>query len=172
MIIKTYVKFSMASGSALDVLVRICCILSVYICQSARGITVIASKKILVMGLPGAGKTTLAGALLPRLNAVHFNADLVRANVHKDLGFTLEDRIEHARRLGWLCDQVARQGPMSSLISFAPRKRRGLHSAQRSSFGLIASRRGDLKIPTHCSNHPVAVTFESRLRMVLQNSGR
>ena len=70
----------------------------------------ITSNKILIMGLPGAGKTTLAGALVPRLNAVHFNADLVRVNVHKDLGFTLGDRIEHARRLGWLCDQVARTG--------------------------------------------------------------
>jgi hypothetical protein len=68
------------------------------------------NKKILVMGLPGAGKTTLTAALLPRLHAVHFNADMIRANVHKDLGFTLDDRIEHARRLGWLCDQVARSG--------------------------------------------------------------
>jgi hypothetical protein len=67
-------------------------------------------KKILIMGLPGTGKTTLAEALLPRLNAVHFNADMIRANVHKDLGFTLNDRIEHAWRLGWLCDQVARTG--------------------------------------------------------------
>jgi adenylylsulfate kinase len=67
-------------------------------------------KKILIMGLPGAGKTTLARALAPRLNAVHFNADDVRANVNKDLGFSEADRIEHARRMGWLCDQVVRVG--------------------------------------------------------------
>lgn len=67
-------------------------------------------KKILIMGLPGAGKTTLARALAPRLNAVNFNADEIRANVNKDLGFSAEDRIEHARRLGWLCDQVVRTG--------------------------------------------------------------
>src|SRR5215468_10630023 len=60
------------------------------------------------MGLPGAGKTTLAGALAPRLNAVVFNADEVRANINKDLGFSESDRIEHARRMGWLCDQVVR----------------------------------------------------------------
>ena len=35
-------------------------------------------RKILIMGLPGAGKTTLAKALTPRLSAVHFNADEVR----------------------------------------------------------------------------------------------
>jgi cytidyltransferase-like protein len=67
-------------------------------------------RKILVMGLPGAGKTTLAAALAPRLNAVRFNADEVRANVNKDLGFSPEDRIEHARRMGWLCDQVTKTG--------------------------------------------------------------
>ncbi len=32
-------------------------------------------RKILIMGLPGSGKTTLAELLVPRLNAVWFNAD-------------------------------------------------------------------------------------------------
>jgi cytidyltransferase-like protein len=62
------------------------------------------------MGLPGAGKTTLASELAPRLNAVHFNADDIRAHINKDLGFSELDRIEHARRMGWLCDQVAKVG--------------------------------------------------------------
>ncbi|MBY5637703.1 adenylyl-sulfate kinase [Rhizobium leguminosarum] len=62
------------------------------------------------MGLPGAGKTTLAVSLAQRLNAVHFNADEVRSNINRDLGFGVEDRIEHARRLGWLCDRVAKTG--------------------------------------------------------------
>lgn len=68
------------------------------------------NRKILIMGLPGSGKTTLAKALVPLLNAVHFNADAVRANVNKDLGFTLADRIEQARRMGWLCDRVVEAG--------------------------------------------------------------
>ena len=62
------------------------------------------------MGLPGAGKTTLALVLTPKLQAVWFNADEVRANLHKDLGFSHADRIEHARRMGWLCDKVAEAG--------------------------------------------------------------
>jgi len=66
--------------------------------------------KILIMGLPGAGKTTLARPLARRLTAVLFNADEVRANINKDLGFTPADRIEQARRMGWLCDRVAEAG--------------------------------------------------------------
>ncbi|MEY9427048.1 adenylylsulfate kinase [Bradyrhizobium ottawaense] len=62
------------------------------------------------MGLPGSGKTTLARVLAPRLNAVLFNADEVRANINKDLGFSEADRTEQARRMGWLTDQVVKAG--------------------------------------------------------------
>lgn len=62
------------------------------------------------MGLPGAGKTTLATVLAPLLNAVMFNADAVRTHLSRDLGFSHEDRIEHARRMGWICDRVAEAG--------------------------------------------------------------
>ena len=68
------------------------------------------SFKILVMGLPGAGKTTLATALAPRLGAVHLNADEIRKHINKDLGFAPADRIEQARRIGWLCDKIAKAG--------------------------------------------------------------
>jgi adenylylsulfate kinase len=66
------------------------------------------ARKILIMGLPGTGKTTLALALAPRLNAVHFNGDEVRKALNRDLGFSKEDRIEQARRMGWLADQVVK----------------------------------------------------------------
>jgi len=54
------------------------------------------------MGQAGAGKTVLAEALADRINAVHINADKVRAGLNKDLGFELKDRIANARRLGEL----------------------------------------------------------------------
>jgi len=72
--------------------------------------TLAANRKLLVMGLPGAGKTTLARAIAPMLGAVVFNADEVRANISRDLGFSLADRVEHARRMGWLCDRVVEAG--------------------------------------------------------------
>jgi hypothetical protein len=68
------------------------------------------NKRILVMGLPGAGKTTLSRALAPMIGAVHFDADNVRAVISRDLGFSKTERIEQARRMGWLCDQVVAGG--------------------------------------------------------------
>lgn len=69
--------------------------------------------KILVMGLPGAGKTTLATLLAERLQAVHFNADDIRQNINKDLGFTEADRIEQATRMAHLCDLVTASGTIA-----------------------------------------------------------
>jgi adenylylsulfate kinase len=67
-------------------------------------------KKILVMGLPGVGKTTFAKQLAPKLQAVHLNADEIRKEINKDLGFSEADRIEQARRMGVLSDIVCRSG--------------------------------------------------------------
>jgi adenylylsulfate kinase len=78
--------------------------------------------KILVMGLPNAGKTALATQLAKRLQAVHFNADEVRANLNKDLGFSVQDRIEQARRMGFLCDTVDKAGYIAIADFVCPTK--------------------------------------------------
>jgi hypothetical protein len=65
---------------------------------------------IQVIGLPGAGKSTFAKELADRINGIHLNADEVRAELNKDLGFTAEDRIEQARRMGALSRLLSKQG--------------------------------------------------------------
>jgi hypothetical protein len=65
---------------------------------------------IQVIGLPGSGKTTYAKELASRINAIHLNADEVRSDLNKDLGFAKEDRIEHARRMGALSRLLSNQG--------------------------------------------------------------
>jgi hypothetical protein len=65
---------------------------------------------ILLYGLPGTGKTALAEKLLEHVDAIHLNADQVRADLSSDLGFSIEDRLEQARRLGAMSRLLASQG--------------------------------------------------------------
>ena len=73
---------------------------------------------IQIIGLPGSGKTELARALKERLNAIHLNADEVRATVNSDLGFSQEDRIEQARRMGDMARLIAKQGVAPVIVDF------------------------------------------------------
>lgn len=65
---------------------------------------------IQIIGLPGSGKTTLANVLKERTNAIHLNADYVRATINSDLRFTIEDRIEHSRRMSEIAKMLSKQG--------------------------------------------------------------
>jgi thymidylate kinase len=67
-------------------------------------------RKILIMGLPGSGKTTLAKALSKRIHAVHLNADEMRNKVWTDLTFKYTDRIVMAQRMGALSNVLLNQG--------------------------------------------------------------
>lgn len=64
----------------------------------------------LVIGLPGSGKTTLADAIAHRFVSVRLNANEIRADLSSDLGFSVADRVEQARRLGALSRLLDRQG--------------------------------------------------------------
>tara|TARA_B100000676_G_C18000761_1_gene800715 strand:+ start:266 stop:676 length:411 start_codon:yes stop_codon:yes gene_type:complete len=55
-------------------------------------------KIILIMGLPGSGKTTLASELVPLLNAKWLNADKIRTE-YNDWDFSNEGRIRQANRM-------------------------------------------------------------------------
>jgi adenylylsulfate kinase len=59
--------------------------------------------KILIMGLPGSGKTTLARMMAPRLNAVWLNADEVRKQAN-DWDFSEDGRRRQSLRMRSLAE--------------------------------------------------------------------
>ena len=61
------------------------------------------------MGLPGAGKTTLADELAPNLNAKRLNADEVRKKAN-DWDFSEEGRKRQAKRMADLAMRLKKDG--------------------------------------------------------------
>ena len=65
--------------------------------------------KILVMGLPGAGKTTLASKLASLINAKWLNADKIREETN-DWDFSKEARKRQAKRMDDLAEKYIKEG--------------------------------------------------------------
>ena len=66
------------------------------------------SIRILIFGLPGSGKTTLATKLAKKLGAVHLNADEVRGRF-EDWDFSDEGRLRQAFRMSDLAKSIESQ---------------------------------------------------------------
>tara|TARA_B110001452_G_scaffold248578_1_gene235448 strand:- start:392 stop:799 length:408 start_codon:yes stop_codon:yes gene_type:complete len=66
-------------------------------------------KIILIMGLPGSGKTTLASELAPLIGAARINADEVRKKSN-DWDFSEEGRKRQAKRMANLAKEKKQQG--------------------------------------------------------------
>ena len=65
--------------------------------------------KILVMGLPGSGKTTLASELVTLLDAKWLNADKIRKELN-DWDFSEEARLRQAKRMSDYADKYKKEG--------------------------------------------------------------
>ena len=68
--------------------------------------------KILIFGLPGSGKTTLAKPFAELIGGVHINADAVREK-YDDWDFTPEGRMRQAMRMRFLADGVVMAGKVA-----------------------------------------------------------
>ena len=76
-------------------------------------------------GLSGAGKTTLASRLADVLRGRRYrvevlDGDVVRTHLSKGLGFGKEDRDTNIRRIGWVCQLLARNGVVAIAAAISP----------------------------------------------------
>ena len=79
--------------------------------------------KILIMGLPGSGKTTLASKLVPLLKAKWLNNDKVRRAAN-DWDFSEEARKRQAKRMAELAEKIAEKASMLLQILCAQLQKR------------------------------------------------
>jgi len=76
-------------------------------------------------GLSGAGKSTLANLVAEELRARGhrveiLDGDEVRTNLSKGLGFSKEDRDTNIRRIGYVCNLLARNGVIAISAAISP----------------------------------------------------
>ena len=80
---------------------------------------------IWLTGLSGAGKSTIAGKLVPRLRAEGrrveiLDGDAIRENLSKGLGFSKEDRDTNIRRIGYVAELLTRNGVTVIVAAISP----------------------------------------------------
>lgn len=80
---------------------------------------------ILLCGLSGAGKTTLAKKVKERLSQTEISTELIDADEYRqklfpDLKYSMADRFENIRRLGFLADKFSAQGIVTIISAIMP----------------------------------------------------
>ena len=76
-------------------------------------------------GMSGAGKSTVSHLLEQKLRALGgrvevLDGDVVRTHLCKGLGFSKEDRDENIRRIGFVCEMLARNGVVAIAAAISP----------------------------------------------------
>src|SRR5213080_3984550 len=76
-------------------------------------------------GMSGAGKSTLGNLVADKLRkrghrVEILDGDEVRTNLSKGLGFSKEDRDTNIRRIGYVCNLLARNGVIAISAAISP----------------------------------------------------
>jgi sulfate adenylyltransferase len=94
--------------------------------QSSASDRAVSGCVILLTGLSGAGKSTIAHALVETLTresarpVTLLDGDQIRLSLSSELGFSREDRMIHLRRMGCVAAEVARRGGLAICAAIAP----------------------------------------------------
>jgi adenylyl-sulfate kinase len=80
---------------------------------------------VFLTGLSGAGKSTIADALVAQLEAegrtvTVLDGDVVRTHLSSELDFSKEHRDLNIRRIGWVAGEVVRHGGTVVVAAIAP----------------------------------------------------
>jgi sulfate adenylyltransferase len=83
-----------------------------------------SGRTLFLTGFSGSGKSTIARALVERLNTRRsvtlLDGDVVRTHLSRGLGFSREDRDLNIRRIGWVAGEVTKHGGLAVCAPIAP----------------------------------------------------
>jgi sulfate adenylyltransferase len=83
-----------------------------------------SGRTLFLTGFSGSGKSTIARALVERLNdqrsVTLLDGDVVRTHLSRGLGFSREDRDLNIRRIGWVAGEVTKHGGLAVCAPIAP----------------------------------------------------
>tara|TARA_Y100000114_G_scaffold28049_2_gene23673 strand:- start:1612 stop:2037 length:426 start_codon:yes stop_codon:yes gene_type:complete len=114
--------------------------------------------KILIFGLPGSGKTTLAKPFAELIGGVHINADEVRTK-YNDWDFTQEGRMRQAQRMRHIADGVVMAGKIAVADFIAPTENARLEFAPDYTVWMDTIKAGKYEDTNRIFQTPVKVNY-------------